>query len=85
MTCTRTPARESAPASNSSSGSGSGLCTQVASAIEELDKSDNVLRYAARVAAPAGEDPGPTEEQENPPGIPPPGDLPKPEEEIPGD
>ena len=59
--------------------------TQVASAIEELDKSDNVLRYAARVAAPAGEDPGPTEEQENPPGIPPPGDLPKPEEENPGD
>lgn len=56
--------------------------TQVVSNTDELNKVDNVLRYATRIGYLLTEEPKPVEEQDNPEGIPP-GDVPKPEEENP--
>jgi uncharacterized repeat protein (TIGR01451 family) len=57
--------------------------TQVASLTEELHKYDNLVRSSTPVSAPAGEEPPPTEEQENPTGGDPPKDVPEPEIENP--
>ena len=68
---------------NARPGETSDSLTQIASAMEELNKLDNIFRSETFVADPNVSDRGPTEEEENPPGIPPPDDVPPPEEENP--